>query len=329
MINNFYLLPFIALNLLFLFFFEKIKIFHLIKDIPNNKKKIHKKPVPLAGGLIIFFNLCLLFLYKFMGIFSEINLIFYIGCFLIFILGFIDDKIDLSYSVKFIFLSLIFSIVFFFDTNFQIQTLYFETLDKRLNLNQFSFPVTILCILLFSNALNMFDGINLQTINFSLITIFFLVLLNPSYLLIVLVISLIILFFLNFKNKLFLGNSGSYLISFIISYFLIFYYNKEYISSSEEIFILLILPGIDMLRLFIERLLNRKNPFKGDTNHYHHILLRDIKFFKTTVITIIIILTNIFFLFHDIEKIYIIILNLFLYFFIIYSKKFRNFLSNI
>ena len=32
------------------------------------------------------------------------------------------------------------------------------------------------------------------------------------------------------------------------------------------------IPGIDMLRLFIVRLINKKNPFKGDNNHLHHIL---------------------------------------------------------
>ena len=32
------------------------------------------------------------------------------------------------------------------------------------------------------------------------------------------------------------------------------------------------LPGIDMLRLFIERILKNKNPFYGDRNHLHHLL---------------------------------------------------------
>ena len=31
-------------------------------------------------------------------------------------------------------------------------------------------------------------------------------------------------------------------------------------------------PGIDMLRLFMTRIYNKKNPFKGDLNHLHHLL---------------------------------------------------------
>ena len=36
----------------------------------------------------------------------------------------------------------------------------------------------------------------------------------------------------------------------------------------------MILPGIDMLRVFIKRILNKKSPFAADKNHIHHILLK-------------------------------------------------------
>lgn len=32
------------------------------------------------------------------------------------------------------------------------------------------------------------------------------------------------------------------------------------------------IPGLDMLRLFIKRILNKRNPFKADQNHLHHLL---------------------------------------------------------
>ena len=37
----------------------------------------------------------------------------------------------------------------------------------------------------------------------------------------------------------------------------------------------MILPGIDMFRVFIERVLNKKSPFVADKNHIHHILIRN------------------------------------------------------
>ena len=84
------------------------------------------------------------------------------------------------------------------------------------------------------------------------------------------------------------------------------------------------LPGIDMLRLFIERILRRKNPFKGDTNHYHHILIKNIKFSKTTKFTLIIMISNIVLIQTNIEKLIIIILNLLLYILTIYNKKIQK-----
>ena len=41
----------------------------------------------------------------------------------------------------------------------------------------------------------------------------------------------------------------------------------------ENIFIVLMLPGLDMLRVFVIRLVNNKNPFSADRCHLHHLLL--------------------------------------------------------
>jgi UDP-GlcNAc:undecaprenyl-phosphate GlcNAc-1-phosphate transferase len=39
----------------------------------------------------------------------------------------------------------------------------------------------------------------------------------------------------------------------------------------------MLLPGLEMARLFIERIFNKKNPLLADRNHFHHLLL---KYFK-------------------------------------------------
>ena len=36
--------------------------------------------------------------------------------------------------------------------------------------------------------------------------------------------------------------------------------------SPEEIFLIMSIPGLDMLRLFIYRIINKKNPFSADKN---------------------------------------------------------------
>ena len=44
------------------------------------------------------------------------------------------------------------------------------------------------------------------------------------------------------------------------------------------------IPGLDMLRLFIERLLQKKNPLKPDRNHFHHLLLNRFQRYNVLII---------------------------------------------
>ena len=147
-------------------------------------------------------------------------------------------------------------------------------LEKNYFFNNFSIPFTVLSFALLVNALNMFDGIDLQLITYS-IFIFIVLILKDVFLIfsIIMLMCLVFIYILNFKKKLFLGDSGSFLLSGVIGFILVNKYNSDpFFFYSDEIFILLMVPGIDMLRLFMTRIYNKKNPFKGDLNHLHHLL---------------------------------------------------------
>ena len=36
---------------------------------------------------------------------------------------------------------------------------------------------------------------------------------------------------------------------------------------------ILLIPGLELIRVFFIRLINKKNPFKGNKNHLHHYLI--------------------------------------------------------
>jgi UDP-GlcNAc:undecaprenyl-phosphate GlcNAc-1-phosphate transferase len=271
--NTFFYLSIILINLYIILKFSKISLFRINIDYPSSKRNIHKKPVASTGGLLIILNILFLFIYLILLKKETIDYLFFLGCFMVFTLGFLDDKYNLSYNNKFIFLSLIFSFYFFLDKNFRIEQLYLESINKTVNIENFSFFFTIFCLLLFSNALNMFDGINCQCVIFCIVLFSYLLTLQNQLLIFFLILIFIFLLYLNAKNLIFLGNSGSYLASFIISHQIVYFYNSKIIKSVEEIFILLMIPGIDMLRVFLHRLYNKKNPFKADKNHLHHFLL--------------------------------------------------------
>ena len=129
------------------------------------------------------------------------------------LIGFIDDKFNLLPSNKF-FLN-IFVLLFFFSFNesLLIDELNFLKIDLEFNYFFFYF-FSILCILLFVNSVNLFDGINLQSLIYCSITLLFLFYKNNSLTyLIPIILILIILMYFNYNNKLFLGDSGIYLLS--------------------------------------------------------------------------------------------------------------------
>ena len=68
-----------------------------------------------------------------------------------------------------------------------------------------------------------------------------------------------------------MGNNGSHFLSYIAAVFIIKLYNKEVFNSVEEIIIIMLIPGCDLVRLFFSRILKKRKFFESDLNHIHHI----------------------------------------------------------
>ena len=136
----------------------------------------------------------------------------------------------------------------------------------------FKFPlnyiITILCILLLINAVNLIDGINGLASMFISLWIFFISLVSQSNVsTIILIFSLFILIntYFIYKGKYFLGDAGTLFFGSLVSLLTIYFYNFNLLNgkviSIEKIFIFFMIPGIDMFRLFVARILNSKDPF--------------------------------------------------------------------
>ena len=81
------------------------------------------------------------------------------------------------------------------------------------------------------------------------------------------------------KNKIFLGDGGSLYLGTLISIFVFNFLNSDFnfpYSYNKPILSILILlyPLIDLLRVFVIRIYNKKSPFYPDNNHIHHFFLR-------------------------------------------------------
>ena len=315
------------LNTCLIIYYEKFVKFINIYDYPNSKLKKHKSKVPILGGIILFINISIYLIYQIFVLdmlfiypinqFSlrEIISIFFLLSSL-FILGLYDDKFRLPANSKIIYSIIIILITLLLNNNLIIDRLYFSFLDKIIFLNKFSIIFTIFCFIAFLNALNFFDGINAQSCIFFSFIFFYLFLKTNLYsFYIVIFLLLFLLLILNIKNKLFLGDGGVLLLSSLFSVLLILDYNfNQNILYSDEIFLLLFLPGIDLIRLTLTRFLKGKNIFDGDLSHVHHILIKKYSLLNTNLILLIIsILPLISFIFF-INNFFII----FAFFFIIY-----------
>ena len=80
---------------------------------------------------------------------------------------------------------------------------------------------------------------------------------------------------------MFLGDSGSLILGFLISYICIKAYNQNFINHADEIFLIMSIPGYELLRLFIKRISIGRNPFSADSNHIHHYLINKFSHIKT------------------------------------------------
>ena len=322
----------IFLNLIFIFWFEKIRIFHLIIDKPDNFRKFHKKPTSLAGGVILMINILFFFIvyliYKkslldeiiFVSV-TELNF-FICSCLLIFLIGFFDDKFNFTPLIKFFLLLSVIILLLYFNPNSRLETIRLSFIKNEINLAQYSTLFTLFCFLVFINSFNMFDGINLQASSYTLfIFITFAIYLKISLLIKILLIFIIAFKYLNFRNKSFLGDSGSLLVAFIISFIFIKLFNYNIINYSDEIFIYMMLPGIDMIRLFFQRIKMKRNPFSFDRLHLHHLLLKKFSYTKSILIINLLILFPIMLNFFIANKLYIILITIFAYTLTIFKIK--------
>ena len=268
----------ISLLILVNFFFKK-KSF-----LVDNKNLVHKsftskESVPLSGGIVIFFNLALLSNNHFILLFF----------FLIFILGIFSDLLIITKPLqKFI---VQFLVVFFFLNFLDLKVLstkiYF--IDFLIKNNLFAILFTSFCLLILINGTNFIDGINTLVCGYYILIILtILYVCSQNKLLIYnfdsfyyLFLSLLVIYFFNFSSKVYLGDSGSFLLSFLIGYYLINFCNDNLnlIQFISPIFILLLLwyPAFENLFSIIRKIIIKKHPSEPDNLHMHHLLFNFIK----------------------------------------------------
>lgn len=267
------------LSFALLYLLTKISYKLNLIDFPN-KRKIHLRPTAFTGGIII--GLIFLFALKGLNIFDKsLAIIISVG-FLISLVGLIDDKFQLNVGGK---LSLQIIPIFYLIV---YENLFLNNLGDYdyffLELGSFSAPFTLLSVLFLINSFNYFDGIDgsLSFGTISILAILFYLVPDQNFRLFLMIILIPLVIFLCFNfslfrlPKLFLGDSGSLLLGFIVSFLLIYLANKQLIHPillawSIAIFV------YEFLSVNIIRLKSNRNLFLAGTDHLHHELFNKTK----------------------------------------------------
>ena len=262
------------LTFLLLFFCAVISYKLNLVDLPN-KRKTHSKPIAYTGGVAISVALlCALQIFDVTG--GVLNSIISIA-FLVTIVGFVDDKYYLNTGGK---LSLQIIPILYLIVYENLNLLHIGDYNYfLLGLGSFSIPFSLLSVLFLINAFNYFDGID-GSLGFTTISVLaILYFLSPNenikLFLITTLIPVCIFLCFNFSifklPKLFLGDSGSLLLGFIVAFILIYFANQKLahpilLAWSVAIFV------YEFLSINLLRLKNEKNPFQAGQDHLHHIL---------------------------------------------------------
>ena len=323
---------FISLNILIYFNINFLISIFNIYDKPN-KNKIHKKKVSLIGGTILFINIFFFLVYSKINFldyfyFNKDFISFFIIIFGFYLVGLYDDKYQLLPSSRIILMSFILYISIALNSSLQISKIDFSFFQKQFYLNNLSTFSSIICILIFTYSLNMFDGINLQSISYCIFIFFlFYFFSNFEIFYLIIIITLLFLLILNYKNKIFLGDSGIYILGGLISFVIITEYNKQNIKFfADDIFILMMIPGLDFIRIFFERILNGRNPFLGDQNHLHHLIFNKFGFLTSYLMIVSLYISTFLFKLINISNYFIIILYVIFYniLYLYFKKNFNK-----
>ena len=265
-----------------------------VMSYPDKSRKFHNKSVAQVGGIIFFLSLVFLAILNYQDLNIILNdlaqsttlkkLFFFLSLIALFFLGFIDDRQNLKANTKLLFLVLI-SYLLLISLSQQLIYLKFS-FYKDIDLLEYKTFFFIFIFIFLINAMNMFDGINLQSSSYFLIILTYIVAYLGFDLIIAFTIIFLVLFsFFNYNNRLFLGDCGVYLLTFVSFIYLLKVYNTREIVTIDEIASLLLLPCVDCCRVTLFRLLGKKSPFIADREHFHYKLLQ--KFSYKATITLI------------------------------------------
>lgn len=277
-----------------------------LMDVPGERSS-HSHKVPSLGGVAMFFGIVVS-----TSIFATdlgVNYSFFLSAItILFFIGLMDDLLVVAPDKK-LYGQIISTILIIFGSGIMVNSL--SGLFGIYNIPYFvGVLITLFIFIALINAYNLIDGIDgLASSIGILICLCFVYIFYRiyDYAIGILAVSTLatLLGFLHFnlsnRFRIFMGDTGSMVIGFILTFMAIrFLYvsnetNSQILSAPVLLLFIFVIPIVDTATVFITRIVNKKHPLKPDKSHLHHQLLKiGFSHLKTTLILVSI---NIFFVF--------------------------------
>lgn len=248
-------------------------------DIPKDNRRMHKRPMPIAGGVAIYLAATVAIL-----VFIPLNkniISLLIGSTVILISGLLDDKYSISPKAKIFFQLAAGLIIALSGSQIEFFTNIIST-KEVVWLKYLSIPVTLFWICGITNTVNLIDGLDGLAAGISLISAVSLmcIALKMNLLAVAIIAAAIgggCLGFLpyNFNPaKIFMGDTGALYLGFMLSYISIQGVMKY--ATTLMIFVPVLVLGVpvfDTAFAMIRRYISGKKIFAADKGHLHHRLL--------------------------------------------------------
>lgn len=245
----------------------------------------HKQKIPKVGGIIISFTLAIAYCF-FLMLFSAGNVVIggrfaatILGCIILLLVGTADDIKRVHYRIKFLFQLMAATLFIIFGLEIrQVYVPFIGVIEPGLLGNM----LLIMWVIAVVNAINILDGLDgLATGIIALVSAgLFAITVTQNHRFAITSVSMLgasLAFFRfnRFPAKLFLGDSGSLVLGFLIASIALAGPVKRatFIALAPPLLVLF-MPFLSITFTFIRRVWKKKNPFKPDLLHIHYRLLR-------------------------------------------------------
>lgn len=277
------LMPFIVATIISLVMtpiIRKYLIKYGIVDIPKDNRRMHKKPIPVAGGIAIYIA-TIISVIIFVGL-NKSTIALIAGSTIIVVSGIIDDARGLSPKAKVLFQILAGICLVLGDVKIDFFTNPFNSQEQLIDLAWFSIPVTIFWVTGITNTINLIDGLDGLAAGVSMICSLSLMFIafrfwNFGVAAIAAILAGSCLGFLpyNFNPaKIFMGDTGALFLGFVLSFISIEGVMKSAVAITIFLPVLILgVPIFDTTFAMVRRKLSGRSIASADKGHLHHRLL--------------------------------------------------------